>query len=97
MPDNLNWQLRSDFCENIVKYKECREVRFNPTVDGVEDGTYEFIDLTNIQEECQQLFDLLNNFLIIVERTERKFLCQIYIYVSWTLREKILSLFKTNR
>lgn len=62
LPDNLNWQLRSDFCENIVKYKECREVRFNPTVDGVEDGTYEFIDLTNIQEECQQLFDLLNNF-----------------------------------
>ena len=48
LPGNLNFDLRHSFCENVINYQNAREVAFNPTSDGLEDNTYEFIPLENV-------------------------------------------------
>lgn len=63
LPGNLNFDLRHSFCENVIKYENDREVVFNPTSDGLEDGTYEYIPLSNVQDKWNEIITLLNEAL----------------------------------
>ena len=60
LPGNLNYDLRNDFCENVINYKDANEVVFNPTSDGLEDNTYEYIPLGNVREKWNEILALLN-------------------------------------
>lgn len=60
LPGNLNFELRRSFCENVIKYENDREVVFNPTSDGLENGTYEYIPLSNVQDKWNEVNTLLN-------------------------------------
>ena len=65
LPGNLNFELRSNFCENVIRYKEAQERAFNPTSDGLENNTYEYIPLKNVQKnwnEITKLFDDADNY-----------------------------------
>lgn len=61
LPGNLNFDLRSNFCENVVRYKDAREKEFNPTSDGLEDDTYEYIPLENVQKNWDEITKLLDD------------------------------------
>lgn len=60
LPGNMDWDLRNNFCNSIIHYRECRETAFNPTADGLEDGTYEAIPISNIQDLWNELKQLLD-------------------------------------
>lgn len=61
LPGNLNFDLRSNFCENVIRYKDAREKEFNPTSDGLEDDTYEYIPLENVQKNWDEITKLLDD------------------------------------
>lgn len=63
LPGNMDWYLRSNFCNSIICYQECREMSFNPTADGLEDGTYESIPISNILELWNELKHLMDSAL----------------------------------
>lgn len=63
LPGNLDFDFRHDFCENIIQYEEAQEVAFNPTSNGLEDGTYEYIPLSNVREKWDVFANLLDNSL----------------------------------
>ena len=63
LPGNLNFDLRDSFCENVINYQNAREVAFNPTSDGLEDNTYEFIPLENVREKWNEIKGLLDSAL----------------------------------
>ena len=50
LPGNPSFDFRHDFCANIIDFENAREVTFNPTSDGLEEGTYEYIPLDNVRE-----------------------------------------------
>ena len=61
LPGNMNFDLRHNFCENLIQYKNAKETIFNPTSDGLEDGTYEFIslDVEVIKKKWDEIDSLL--------------------------------------
>ena len=63
LPGNLNFDFRHDFCENIIQYEDAQEVAFNPTSNGLEDGTYEYIPLSNVREKWDVFANLLDDSL----------------------------------
>ena len=71
LPGNLNFDFRHDFCENIIQYEDAQEVAFNPTSNGLEDGTYEYEHDRNRAEACQQCHQCLY-------RSHQKVGCAVY-------------------
>mgnify|MGYP004455235201 CR=1 FL=1 len=61
LPGNLNIQFRKDFCNNIIKYENAIEKSFNPIIDGLEDGTYEYVSLEHVRQKWNEIEALINN------------------------------------
>lgn len=83
LPGNLDFDLRHSFCENVVNYKNKKEVNFNPTSDGLEDDTYEYVPLGNVQDKWDEVITLLNEALDYRGENKRKvpysnlFVCEL--------------------
>lgn len=63
LPGNMNFDLRHNFCENVIDFQTQREVVFNPTSDGLENGTYEYIPLGNVEDKWKEISELINEAL----------------------------------
>lgn len=63
LPGNLNFDLRRSFCENVIRFQNAKERAFNPTSDGLENDTYEFIPLENIHDKWEEIIVLLEGAL----------------------------------
>lgn len=63
LPGDPSFDFRHDFCENIIDFENAREVTFNPTSDGLEEGTYEYIPLDNVREKWDELTGLIEGAL----------------------------------
>lgn len=84
LPSNMNYDLRRDFCDNIIGFKGAREVNYNPTADGLENDTYEYIDLTDAKEKWDEIHELLNHSFSFRDSENRKkvplsnlFICEL--------------------
>lgn len=74
LPGNLNFELRSNFCENVIRYKDAQERAFNPTSDGLENNTYEYIP------HC-----LMMQITIVIMKANRKYHVQICLFAHWII------------
>ena len=60
LPGNPSFDFRHDFCENIICYKDAHERAFNPTSNGLEDDTYEYVPLENVREKWNEIMNLID-------------------------------------
>ncbi|MGN0841527.1 MAG: Kiwa anti-phage protein KwaB-like domain-containing protein [Candidatus Ornithospirochaeta sp.] len=81
LPGNLNDDFRDGFCENIVNYQNANEVVFNPVSNGLEDDTYEYVPLLNVQEKWKEIQGLLDNALDYCGKKNRKLVPLSNLYV----------------
>lgn len=72
LPGNMNYDLRHSFCENVIAFQANREVVFNPTSDGLEINTYEYIPLGNVEEKWNEISSLINEALDYYGEENRK-------------------------
>ena len=72
LPGNLDFDLQYDFCKDIMKYCNAREVPFNPTSDGLEDNTYESIPLNNVEDKWNEIKALMDNALDYYGKDNRR-------------------------
>ena len=63
LPGNPSFDFRHDFCENIICYKDAHERAFNPTSNGLEDDTYEYVPLENVREKWNEIMNLIDEAL----------------------------------
>ena len=82
LPGNLNFDFRHDFCENIIQYEDAQEVAFNPTSNGLEDGTYEYIPLSNVREKWDVFANLLDDSLNYHGAENRKKVAHSNLYIG---------------
>lgn len=82
LPGNLNFDFRHDFCENIIQYEDAQEVAFNPTSNGLEDGTYEYIPLSNVREKWDVFENLLDDSLNYHGAENRKKVAHSNLYIG---------------
>lgn len=81
LPGNVSFEFRHDFCENVINFEDAREVNFNPTSGGLEDGTYEFVPLENVCTKWDELRILIDGALNYrgVENRRKVALSNLYI------------------
>lgn len=59
LPGTFNEDWIGDFCENIIKYKNANEVEFNSTSDGLDDDTYEYVQLDKLKDKYDEINALI--------------------------------------
>ena len=87
LPGNLNFDLRHDFCENIIDYENAHETVFNPTSDGLEDGTYEYVPLENVREKWNEIMNLLDAALDYHGTENRRKVAYSNLYIGTLVYE----------
>ncbi len=64
--------LIENFCNNIIMCKDLREVTYDPLNNDIVDGTYESIKLSNIKTKWDEIFNLINDHLDFLGKTNRE-------------------------
>lgn len=82
LPGNLSFDFRHDFCENVINYKNARETAFNPTSNGLEDGSYEYVPLENVREKWNEIMKLLDGALDYHGRENRRKVAYSNLYIG---------------
>lgn len=87
LPGNLNFDFRHDFCENVICYKNAHEVTFNPTSNGLEDDTYEYVPLENVREKWNEITTLLDAALDYHGAENRQKVAYSNLYIGALVHE----------
>ena len=82
LPGNVSFELRHDFCDNVIRFEEAQEVDFNPTSDGLEDGTYEYIPFENICAKWDELMTLIDGHLNYHGAENRRKVARSNLYIG---------------
>ena len=61
LPGNRDSEFLEDFCENLIKFKSTKAKLYDPTNNGIDEGTYEYIDISESLEIWQNIENLIKN------------------------------------
>ena len=82
LPGNPSFDFRHDFCENIICYKDAHERAFNPTSNGLEDDTYEYVPLENVREKWNEIMNLIDVALAYHGAENRRKVAYSNLYIG---------------
>ncbi len=62
LPGNGDSEFLEDFCENLMKFKSTKAMLYDPTNNGIDEGAYEYIDISESLEIWQNIHKCLHQF-----------------------------------